>query len=116
MNLILAIVWFITAIALFIWEQGRDPQQRGLIPIPISAVALILGIYNLARWWSVRIARGQREQGQQVLPRHRPLRRASDDIVAPDPNFTFKDAPPPAPPKNPEPAPPGSNGSGIEQH
>ncbi len=110
-NLILALVWFATAGVLYFFNLG--PAVKGAIPIPLSAAALILGIYNLMRW-SIRLsARSQKEQGELAMPRRR-LRRPGDDVAEPDANFVFTDPPPAGSIKPQGPAPPGTNGTGHE--
>src|SRR6266581_329686 len=100
----LALVWFV--LAGFLYSRG----QNGGGALPLSAAAVILGVFNLIRWWWVRAAGSHKGQGEEMLPRRR-LRRASDDMPAPDPNFNFTDAPPP---QIQAPAPPGTNGTGPE--
>lgn len=106
LNLILALAWLTTAGVLFIVEQDREQRTA----IPLSAIALVLGIYNLVRWWTSRLARAQKDQGRQLLPR-RSLRRPGDDVINLDPNFNFTNAPP----RLPLPPAPGTDGSGPEQ-
>ena len=104
LNLLLALLWFVLAGYLYWREMGANWNAG--TPIPFSVAAFILGIYNIVRWWTIRIARSQKNPTEQVQHR-RPLRRASDDLPAPDPNFIFTD-PPPAQPQSP--GPPGSTG------
>ncbi len=111
MNLILACLWFAAAVGLWFFDIGNN--GKGMVPVPMSGVCLVLGIYNLVRWWSVRMLRAQRNEAALTLPKPR-LRRPGDDVVEPDPNFVFTDKPPAAPAPPPGPAPPGMNGSSPE--
>lgn len=93
-NLILALFWVVVAVLLFVFHKGGN---QGLIPIPLYILALVLAIYNLVRWWSMRVAAAQRRQGEEMI-RKPSLHRAGDDRP-PDPNFVFTDSPPPSEPK-----------------
>jgi hypothetical protein len=93
-NLILAFFWLAVAIGLFVLQKTGN---EGLVPLPLHVLALVLALYNLVRWWSLRVAAAQRREGEQMF-RKPSLRRASDDNVNPDPNFVFTEPPPgPAP-------------------
>src|SRR5687768_2844991 len=99
MNLILAAIWF--SAAAFFYVHNPDAGGRGVLKVPLSGVALVLGLYNLIRgayslrrWWRLRDATLPAGEAQHpTLPRRR-LRRASDDMPEPDPNFVFTDPPP----------------------
>lgn len=90
-NLFLAVIWLAGAAVLFVLLQMNIIQANTLVRYDI--LCFVLGLYNLVRWWSSRVAQDQRRQGEQVL-RRPSLRRASDDLPAPDPNFIFTDPPP----------------------
>jgi hypothetical protein len=97
MHLILAAIWFATAAFIFLHNPGAG--GKGIIPIPLSGVALVFGLYNLVRWWTFRASRTKAQLDVFAPPRRR-VRRASDDLAEPDPNFVFTD-PPPANPSGP---------------
>jgi hypothetical protein len=99
MNLALAVLWAVAAVFLFFYH---DRGQAGRLPLPLSALALLMALFNVARWWSVRVLRNQRRGLEAPTYRHRPLRRPSDDRD-PDPTFRFTDQPA-------EPPPPRANG------
>jgi hypothetical protein len=105
-NLVLALIWFAATAYLYFYEpgQGRNANR----PFPLYAVTLILGVYNLVRWWSFRMRDQNRAEGEQMLARRPPLRRPGDDVKEPDPNVIFND--PPKPPGAPP--TPGTNGEG----
>src|SRR5262245_19461612 len=91
-NLFLAFFWVAAAIVLFILNQmGKLGESR----IPWEGAALVLALYNLVRWWSMRVAAAQRRQDAE-MPRRPSFSRAGDQQSAPDPNFVFTDPPPPA--------------------
>lgn len=105
LNLVLATAWFIAAGFLYFYDIGGG--RKGAIPIPYWGIALILGIFNLVRWWTTRIARQNRERGDPIQIRRPRLHRESDNLPEPDPNFTFID-----PNKgNSNPTLPGTNGT-----
>lgn len=88
-NLILAVAWFIAAGILYFYNIGEG--RKGVIPIPYYGLAIILGIFNLVRWWTTHLARQNRRAGEDPIQIRRPrLRRESDDLP-PDPNFDFYD-------------------------
>ena len=112
LNLILAGIWLVAAGLLYFFvEQG--PAERGMIPISWWVVCLILAVYNLARWGTVRLARSQKSPGEQFIPRRR-LRHPGDDVIEPDPNFTFSNSPPADAPQPQRLEPPGTNGISPE--
>src|SRR5205807_10072170 len=112
LNLILAGFWLIAAGLLYFFvEQGA--AVRGAIPISWWGACLILAVYNLVRWGTGRIARSQKAQGEQFIPRRR-LHHPGDDVIEPDPNFTFTNSPPADSPQPQRPAPPGTNGISPE--
>lgn len=93
MNLALALVWLaVSAVLYFTVDHGQPGGD--IRALPLSGMALILGLYNLARWWSVRsMPRTYRNPDQVWQERRRILRRPGDDRT-PDPTFNFTDRPP----------------------
>src|SRR4051812_27941305 len=103
-NLILAMLWLALGISLFIVHVTGIKE----LSIRFDIAALVLAVYNLVRWWSMRMAQKQRDRDEQMLHRP-PLRRASDELRTPDPNFIFTDQPPSTPVQ------PGSDGIAPEK-
>jgi len=98
-NLFLAIIWLALAAFMFVLSRTGNPHM--VFGIPFEGIALVFGIYNLVRWWSMRVAASQRQQEEQ--PRKPSLRRPGDERIVPDPNFAFDDPPPhPTPPSGNE--------------
>jgi hypothetical protein len=98
-NLIMCVLWLLVGAALLItgYTTGRWYLTVNLGGGSFSGgwLALILALYNLARWWSVRSYRRQRQTEQQAfaqrLKRHRAETRGPEQ--PPDPNFDFKEPP-----------------------
>lgn len=95
----LAVLWLAGGIVLLAWHYTTgDP--RGKIEafggMSSGWIAIILGVYNLARWWGARAARQERFLMHQMEEERRQRRRAAAqaDYDHPDPNFTFTDEPP----------------------
>lgn len=116
MNLFLAFFWLILAAVLLGMEWLSPGQPRYRIwgtNISIGWVALILGVYNLVRWWSNRLYRAEQRALQQTIQRtrRREQREASEHIQARNeqvqvrnPDFDFG-KPPEPPPGDDRPAP-----------
>jgi hypothetical protein len=103
MNLFLALFWLLFAVVLVAYEQliGETVFRIRFGGANISGAWLMLGLglYNLARWWSVRAYRAeQRALEIARASREREMRRRfpSELPGPPDPNFNFTDEPPPA--------------------
>jgi hypothetical protein len=105
LNLYLAILWFVAGIALyFVVDRAENPVRS--FPLPLSALAALLCLYNLVRWWGWRTMRANRRAGDAAYSQWRPRIRRADDAAQPNPELHFSDAPPPAgdePPRSPGP-------------
>lgn len=115
MNLFLAIVWLLLAAILFVYERSHGPIEMrirlGGLNLSMGWIMLLLGIYNIARWYSMRAYRNEQRALfaalrqrllQQRGPRDEPYRE-------PDPNFRFTDEPTPPSRPHPRDQPPSSN-------
>jgi hypothetical protein len=93
LNLVFAIAWLIAAVILFTISDLSIPV--GGTKFSSGWVALVLALYNVARWWSVRSARRQRLAEQEALAQRAHRNRVEErrEPVEPDPNFNFKDPP-----------------------
>lgn len=89
MNFALAVIWVVAAVCLYFYH---DRGQAGRLPLPLSALALLMALYNVVRWWGGRTLSNQRRGLEAPTLRHRPLRRPGDDRD-PDPTFRFTDPP-----------------------
>ena len=112
MNLIFGIVWLIAGVAILVWQAVTNtPLLYINVGFPFSSgyLALVLGAYNLVRWYSLRSYRRQRKEAEELWQRrqreHRAAERAERD-EAPNPEFDFSnrnasepEGPAPAPPK-----------------
>jgi len=100
-NLIAAILWFVAGVVLMTF-QARYPDNRwftinlGEYGLSSGWLALLLAMYNVARWYSTRAAAQQRRLEAAARPVHRPEERVPPAGQAPDPNFDFS-RPPPGP-------------------
>jgi hypothetical protein len=108
-NLILAAIWLVFAVGLFVMSALRPeaPFARiGQTGIPTGLVALCLCLYNLVRWWTSRQAAERRRALSQPLGQRRYDRgRDPDHDRQPDPNFDFSERPIPPRPPGAEPRP-----------
>ena len=92
----MAAFWLIVAAGLFVWKwRGPDNAAWNLRGTDFSLgwVALLLALYNVARWWSRRSAvRRSRSLREAYLGRHRsPEGGDPGSPVTPDPQFDFTD-------------------------
>ncbi len=99
MNLILALLWLLGGIAVLAYDYftGGVPflRIRGT-DLSFGWLLLVLGAYNLARWWSLRCSRAaQQAQWMAQAQRHRAAHHRERPEDPPDPNFNFTDQPPP---------------------
>jgi hypothetical protein len=108
MNLLLAILWLLGGIVLVAYEQFTGDTRfhiRGT-SVSVSWLCLVLGAYNLVRWWSARAYRAERRALQIEEARHRAahFRPREGPPPQPDPNFDFTTKPEPRPPHDQPPA------------
>src|SRR5262245_37088528 len=102
MNRIMAVAWLVLGGVILVWQAvtgTEDLYMRfGGVSFSGGWVALVLALYNLARWWGRRSYRqAQREAERQAEERrqaHRETERAERQ-EAPNPDFDFSDRPPP---------------------
>ena len=109
LNLVMAGLWFVIGVGLLVVSAtlGDDalPFRVRFLPISPGWLALLLCVYNLARWWSRR--RPRPDPLAAALEERRRLHR-DRDRPPPDPTFDFSNAPPPRPdPPRTEPPSPG---------
>jgi hypothetical protein len=105
MNLIFALFWLLLAIAVLVRQLVFDDPawyvRLGDGRLSWAWVILVLFIYNVARWWSVRTSQLQRRRLQAELA-IRQSRAGGDERRTPpepvNPEFNFTDGPP-APPQ-----------------
>jgi|SRR6516164_2745273 hypothetical protein len=98
LNLIFALGWLVAAAAIFFVGDPRlSIRLPGLPPFSSAWLALLLALYNIARWWSRRSARRQRQAEREALAQRFQRHREEEGRppVEPDPNFQFDDAPRP---------------------
>ncbi|HZY85879.1 MAG TPA: hypothetical protein VFE78_13675 [Gemmataceae bacterium] len=108
MNLLLAILWLLGGVVLVAYEQFTGDTRfhiRGT-HFSVSWLCLVLGAYNLVRWWSARAYRAERRALQIEEARHRAahFRPREGPPPQPDPNFDFTTKPEPRPPHDQPPA------------
>jgi hypothetical protein len=99
MNFILAILWLIGGVALFIYQHLTGDRRLHILNLDLSLgwIMLAFSLYNFARWFSLRSGRASRDAFQQsVAERHRAAYRRQRREEPPDPNFNFTDEPPPS--------------------
>jgi hypothetical protein len=99
-NLILAVVWLLIGGGmLFVYYTTNDPRLQERLSIgngmPIGWLVLLMAVWNVIRWYSVRAARQQRQQLDLSRAEHRYPVRRSEPIGEPNPDFNFTDEPPP---------------------
>jgi hypothetical protein len=96
LNLLFAVPWLVVAVGFLTWH-GLHPEEQHfrIFHTGLSAgwLALFLGLYNLARWyssWSYARARRRQEQAQAAS------RQRTPPGEPPHPEFDFTRPPPPA--------------------
>src|SRR5262245_24268173 len=101
MHILLAVFWLAGAAGVFLYEHLSGDLRlriRGT-NLSVAWLLLVLGLYNLARWYGSRAGRRERE-AIRIAEAAR-LRTIRDrERPPPDPTFDFSDRPrdqPPAP-------------------
>lgn len=99
-NLFLAFCWLAIGGGLLYWHEKMG-QSAFRIPIgddSISSgwVALLLALYNLVRFWSIRAANHRRSKQHDEAHLGQRMERLKDNKtretpIEPDPNFNFND-------------------------
>jgi hypothetical protein len=95
-NLFLAVLWLVLSSVFFAWEWTQPNSHAPRIwgsNVSVGWIAVVLAVYNLARWWSSQsFARrsGAAEDSKWRLEDHRKIEEAK----AVDPNLSFTDEPP----------------------
>jgi hypothetical protein len=98
MNLILACLWLVLA-GLFFLSPYLDLDKRlfnlGSNSILVGFLALMMCLYNVARWWSVRSSSAHQQAIREAMARQRhPDEDRPRPESPPDPNFDFREGPP----------------------
>jgi hypothetical protein len=86
---------------------GTEWRIKGT-DLSVGWLLILLGIFNIARWYSgqARRARMLADEDEAERRRERRRSRTSREYQPPDPNFQFTDEPPPsAPPRDSPPSP-----------
>src|SRR5207249_2484255 len=84
--------WFAVAAVLFVLRYGQPDIPYLQIPqTELSAgwVGVVLGVYNLAWWWSLRSAERQRQQLAEAAARRRARDEERNRQRERDPKFIF---------------------------
>ena len=100
-NLVLAALWLAGAAAVGLWQAaGGDGLYIDLLGERVSAawLMLVMGAFNLVRWYAVRAQRAERRarrQAEEERRRAAARRVPPEGGREPDPTFAFTDEPPP---------------------
>jgi hypothetical protein len=113
MNLIFGILWLVAGVAILAWQYVTNTPLLYInfgFPFSSGWLALMLGAYNLVRWYSIRSYRRQRQEAEELWQRrqreHREAERAERNEV-PNPEFDFSNRSPPPPEGTSAPPPKG---------
>lgn len=93
-NLVLACLWLAAGIGVLVYEAVTGKLTYRVLDTNISIgwLILLLALYNLARWWSVRSSEASRRAAWQMESmRHRSRADERRRDEPPDPNFQFTD-------------------------
>lgn len=95
-NLFLAFFWMVAGCGIMIWDSQKPGGPTFVIrgtTISIGWLGVIMGLYNVVRWWAVRSNQAlRRAREEEEARRHLAAQRRP--TVEPDPNFQFTDRPP----------------------
>jgi hypothetical protein len=104
MYLAVAVFWFLVAVGLLLWpvlEPERVPPLVGQSGTFAAAVALLLALYNVVRWWAARALARQHQATLEATRRRAEARAHPRPWQEPDPTFDFTEQSPP-PPESPD--------------
>ena len=95
MNLIGAIVWLTFGLGLFLYEYqvGYVPLMIQGLNISFGWIGLVLGVYNLARWYAKRSI--VEDNSARMIREARVRQSQRRERQEPDPTFDFSDRPAP---------------------
>jgi hypothetical protein len=92
LKLFLALLWLVPGVVFLAFDLLTG-QTHGLLfagrRLPIAWVFLLLGAFNLLRWWVIR---SKPYQPRSLFERRRGRRRRAAD-TEPDPHFRFDEPP-----------------------
>jgi hypothetical protein len=88
MNLLFALFWLVIAAGLFLWPIANPATQ---LPQLYAWFALLLGGFNVARWFLLRRTAREQRQRQEELRQLRREKARSRRLPEPDPTFDFRD-------------------------
>jgi hypothetical protein len=95
MNLLLAGFWLAVVVVIFFKSQGDGKEAFfGSNWFVFSCLAMLMFVYNIARWWSIRTAKAQQQTLREALARQREQEDRTRPERTPDPNFDFREVPP----------------------
>jgi hypothetical protein len=100
MNLFFALAWLLAGVGILVWQYTTHAQSLfiwiGDTPVSAGWFALVLAVYNVVRWWSVRAYRKQAKAATDAWQERMRRRRhpdRTDRPATPDPTFDFSDKP-----------------------
>jgi hypothetical protein len=113
LRLIFGVVWLLVGLGIVAYQVTHPDSwwmwmRLGTTPISFGWAALVLGLYNLARWWSSRAGLLARKQQEAELAARSRSRRREVPPEQYDPNFDFSDKPPERERRHPAGGDPGS--------
>jgi hypothetical protein len=82
---------------MFLVGPWLNPQMRPWSRFGINAgwLALLLALYNLWRWWLIRVGQTRRREWAEAQRRRHHEDYERRPVQEPDPTFDFSDRPPP---------------------
>lgn len=88
MYLYFTLSWLAVGIGLLIWHALDPEATHGKIGgFSLGWVALLMGLWSLARWWNIRSYQALRQAERAALEQRR---QRSREHPEPDPNSPFK--------------------------
>jgi hypothetical protein len=97
LNLLLAILWLVAGVAILLADPPNLRFPRGAGGISLGWAALLLALYNTARWWGLRSAWARRRAAEELERRREPRRPPAAPEAERNPDFIFDEPPPDKP-------------------
>jgi type VI protein secretion system component VasK len=93
LRLLLAAVWLGTALWIFVADPPTIRERFGEQTALVGAIALMLAVWNVVRWWGYESERRRRQAEAEEERRREREHRRREPEEEPNPDFQFNDPP-----------------------
>ena len=84
-------VWLVAGVAILIWHALDPETKQGKIAgVSMGWVALVMGLYSLARWWNYRSTAALRRAEREARAAREQRQRQPREPKEPEPDSPFR--------------------------